>query len=61
MTGTGDFQAMHNFMQGMRSSAEKEVCHNNYVSIPVSDHSFIRVPKSIHLRSGMPYPIQIIH
>lgn len=62
ITVTGDFQAMHNFMQGMQASAEKEVCHSNYVLIvPLSDHSFIRVQNSIHLRSGMPYPIQIIH
>ena len=26
VNGTGDFQAMHNFMQGMQLSAEKEVC-----------------------------------
>jgi len=34
MAGAGDFQAMYNFMQGMQASAEKEVCHNNYISIP---------------------------
>jgi hypothetical protein len=26
VNGTGDFQAMHNFMQGMQLSAKKEVC-----------------------------------
>jgi len=26
INGTGDFQAMNNFMQGMQKSAEKEVC-----------------------------------
>ena len=63
MTGTGDFQAMYNFMQGMQALAEKEVCHNNYISIPqaVSDHSCIRAQNSIHLKFGMPYLIQIIH
>ena len=60
ISGTGDFQAMHNFMQGMQASAEKEVCHNNYIQY-LCLTTLIRVQNSIHLMSGMPYPIQIIH
>lgn len=61
INGTGDFQAMQNFMLGMQSSAEKEVLYiNELCSTFIPDNTlFTRAQSSIHSRSGMRFPIQI--
>ena len=62
INGTGELQAMHNFMQGMQLSAEKEVCEQItlwYAHLITLLYYTERI--SIHLRSGMQYPIWTTH